>query len=431
MNLSERDQKVIWHPYTQILDAAPPIPIVRGKGELLFDENNNQYIDAISSWWVNTHGHSHEHIAKKVSEQLETLEHVIFAGFTHPSAIVLAERLLKVLPENQKRIFYSDNGSTAVEVAIKMALQYNYNKGLKRNKIIAFNGSYHGDTFGAMSVSARSGFTNAFSHFLFDVIHIDPPFKGDESKSEEQLKTAIDKANRSGEQVAAFVFEPLIQGAAGMRMYAPEALDNLLRICRANEILLIADEVMTGFGRTGKMFATDHVETKPDIVTLSKGLTGGTMALGVTSCTSNVFEAFLSEDKLKTLFHGHSYTANPVACSAALASLDLFDKEETWTNILRIVNQHKLFADRIKKYKKIKVRITGTIIAIELITDEDSSYFNSIRDNIYKYFIDRKIILRPLGNVIYILPPYCITDENLNYVYSSIEQFLLTFFNEA
>ncbi|HIA11889.1 MAG TPA: adenosylmethionine--8-amino-7-oxononanoate transaminase [Flavobacteriales bacterium] len=422
MSLSERDLKVLWHPYTQMKTARSPIGIVRGEGAWLYDEDGNGYLDAISSWWVNTMGHSNPHIAKEVAEQLNTLEHVLFAGFTHPKAVELAERLLKVLPKNQSRIFLSDNGSTAVEVAIKMALQFWNNKGQQKNKIIAFHGAYHGDTFGAMSVSGRGAFVAPFESLLFEVEFIEVPTPGSENASSRQLNELIE---REKDNLAAFIYEPLIQGASGMIMYEPEALDALLTICRSNNILTIADEVMTGFGRTGKYFASEYMTVDPDIICMSKGITGGTMALGATSSSAEMYDAFYSDDKLKTFFHGHSYTANPVACSAACASLDLYDEEETWVAVDRIGKQHQKFAERLTGLANIKdVRQRGTIIAIELNTDGGTSYFSNIRDSIYDHFIGKGIILRPLGNIIYILPPYIISEEDLQSIYDAIIEFL-------
>jgi len=418
MSLVERDLSVIWHPYTQMKTALPPIPIVRGEGTCLYDENGKKYIDAVSSWWVNIHGHSLPYIAKKVAEQLLRLEHAIFAGFTHEGAIELAERLLAILPSNQKKAFYSDNGSTAVEVAIKMCLQYWHNKGETRTKIIAFNNAYHGDTFGAMAVSGRSAFTAAFDSLLFDVEFIGVPDKSNIGS----LKSQISDIKS---EVACFIFEPLVQGAGGMLMYEAQYLDELMAHCRKEGILLIADEIFTGFGRTGKLFAVNHVSEVPDIMCFSKGLTGGTMALGLTTCTQQIYDAFLSDDKLKTLFHGHSFTANPVACSAALASMDIFLEDATMANIKRIEQSHREFAQKIKDHPKIKTtRQTGTILAIEWETGSDTSYFSSLRDTLYQYFLDAGIILRPLGNTIYILPPYCITEDELAYIYSKIEQAL-------
>jgi adenosylmethionine-8-amino-7-oxononanoate aminotransferase len=399
-----------------MMDAKEPIAIVRGEGACLYDEDGNKYIDAISSWWVNTHGHANAYIADKVSEQIRILEHVIFAGFTHPKAIELAERLLQHLPENQSKIFYSDNGSTAVEVAVKMALQYWHNKGIKKTKIIALRNAYHGDTFGAMSVSGRSVFTQMFDEYLFDVIFIDVPF---ENKME-QINSVI-----KNNDVAAFIFEPLVQGASGMLMYTAETLEKMISICKQNEIITIADEVMTGFYRTGKFFATDYIAEKPDIYCLSKGLTGGTMAMGVTSCTQEIFDAFLSSDKTKTFYHGHSYTANPIACTAALASLDLYEKPDCIANVERIIKKHQSFSSSIKNHPRIKdIRQCGTILAFELKTDSNTSYLNSIRDKIYDYFLQQRIIMRPLGNIFYVMPPYCITDEQLDVIYKAIKQFL-------
>jgi adenosylmethionine---8-amino-7-oxononanoate aminotransferase len=418
MSLTDRDLKVIWHPYTQMKTALPPIPIVRGEGALLFDENGKKYIDAVSSWWVNIHGHAHPYIAKKVSEQLNKLEHVIFAGFTHEGAVELAERLLQLLPANQQKVFYSDNGSTAVEVAIKMCLQYWHNKGENRTKIIAFKNGYHGDTFGAMAVSGRSAFTAAFDQLLFEVEFIDLP-------TEANITNLQSLISNLSSQTACFIFEPLVQGAGGMLMYEAEYLNELMAHCRKEGILMITDEVFTGFGRTGKNFASDYVEEQPDIMCFSKGLTGGTMALGLTTCTQNIYDAFLSDDKLKTLFHGHSFTANPVAIAAALASLDLFTAPATTENINRIATKHKEFGRKIKDHPKVKVtRQTGTIFAMEWETGDDTSYFNSLRDVLYNYFLDAGIILRPLGNTIYILPPYCITDVQLDYIYQKIHQAL-------
>ena len=418
MGLTERDLAVIWHPYTQMQTALPPIPIVRGEGTCLYDENGKKYIDAVSSWWVNIHGHAHPYIAQKVAAQLTKLEHVIFAGFTHPGAVELAERLLKILPSNQKKAFYSDNGSTAIEVAIKMCLQYWHNKGIARTKILAFNNAYHGDTFGAMAVSGRSAFTAAFDSMLFEVEFIDTP-------NETNIESIKYQVSSIRNEAACFVFEPLVQGSGGMLMYEARYLDELTAHCRREGVLMIDDEVFTGFGRTGKLFACYHVNTQPDIMCFSKGLTGGTMALGLTTCTQEIYDAFLSEDKLKTLFHGHSFTANPVACAAALASLDIMLQDATMESIKRIEAAHRQFALKIKHHPKIKTtRQTGTILAMEWETGSNTSYFSTLRDRLYQYFLAEGIILRPLGNVLYILPPYCISNEELNYIYSKIEQAL-------
>ena len=422
MNLSGRDRQSIWHPFTQAQTADPPIAIVRGEGAYLFDENGKRYIDAVSSWWVNLHGHAHPYIAGKISEQAGKLEHVIFAGFTHEPAVELSERLLKHLPIHHKKIFFSDNGSTAVEVALKMAIQYWFNRGEKRNTVLAFNNAYHGDTFGSMSVSERGSFTKPFHDFLFDVIYIDTPTPQNEDRAIARLESAISNHPSS---IASFIFEPLVQGASGMMMHDPEALNRMLEICKDHDVLTIADEVMTGFGRTGKYFATDYLSEKPDIICLSKGLTGGFMPMGVTSCTENIFKAFLSTDKMKTLFHGHSYTANSLGCSSALASLDLMEKGETWQAIDRIGRKHLQFSREMTAHKQLRdVRQRGTILAMELETGNDSSYFNNLRDLIYNFFLEKGILMRPLGNVMYLLPPYCISDDDLDYIYRCIKEFL-------
>ncbi|MBC7417613.1 MAG: adenosylmethionine--8-amino-7-oxononanoate transaminase [Pedobacter sp.] len=417
-SLVERDKKVIWHPYTQMKNALPHIPIVRGEGAYIFDEEGKRYIDAVSSWWVTIHGHAHPHIAQKVSEQLSILEQVIFAGFTHEPAVRLAERLLPLLPGKQEKVFYTDNGSTAVEVALKMCLQYFNNLGKPKTKILAFKHGYHGDTFGAMSVSGRSIFTDAFNGLLFDVEFIDLPNESNISNLKAQVSALKSK-------LACFIFEPLILGSGGMLMYEAEYLDQLVACCQANDILTIADEVMTGFGRTGTFFACERLTHKPDIFCLSKGLTGGTMPLGVTTCSNKIFDAFLSEDKVKTLYHGHSFTANPLSCVASLASLDVLLDPKTLLNIKRIEDSHANFAAEIRGHKRLKeVRQTGTIIALEWATEAGTSYLSELRNKLYAYFLDKGILLRPLGNIIYILPPYIISDEDLAEVYGAIKMAL-------
>ncbi|AFD07132.1 adenosylmethionine--8-amino-7-oxononanoate transaminase [Solitalea canadensis] len=421
MNLVKRDLKAIWHPYTQMKTASAPIPIVRGEGLYLIDEHGNRYMDVVASWWVNIHGHSHSYIAQKVSEQLHTLEHVIFAGFTHPTAVELAERLLAIIPDNQQKIFYSDNGSTAVEVALKMAFQYWHNSGISKKKVLAFNNSYHGDTFGAMSVSARSAFTNAFESLLFDVEYIDLP-------TPENLSNLKSHISNLSDHISSFIFEPLVQGAGGMIMYEAAPLDELIRFCKEQNILVIADEVMTGFGRTGKLFACNYLTEQPDMICFSKGLTGGTMPLGITSCSQAIYDRFLSDDKLKTLFHGHSFTANPVACAASLASLDLLLKEETMKQIEMICEKHSVFKNKIVGHAKLfDIRQQGTILAMEWNYGENTSYFNEVRDKLYNFFLENKIIMRPMGNVLYLLPPYCITTAELDFVYGKIEEALEKF----
>jgi adenosylmethionine-8-amino-7-oxononanoate aminotransferase len=395
------------------------IAITRGEGAYLFDEDGNRYLDAISSWWVNIHGHSHPYIAEKVAAQLMTLEHCIFAGFTHEPAVLLAERLLEILPGEMRRIFYSDNGSTAVEVALKMSLQYWRNKGSEKKKLVALQNAYHGDTFGAMAVSERSVFTDAFKDLLFDVSFIPFPERG----NEQQSVAALEKLLLQGD-VAALIVEPLVQGSAGMLTYSADVLEQYFRLCKQYGCLIIADEVMTGFGRTGPLFACNYIATQPDIICLSKGLTGGVMPLGVTACTQDIFDAFYSDDRTATLYHGHSFTANPVACTTALASMDLLLTDSCTVARSRIAEAHASFAETISGHELVAdVRQTGTILAITLKT-ERTSYHSSIRDVLYRFFLGKGIILRPLGNIIYILPPYCITEGELEFIYDSIREFL-------
>ena len=414
MKLQERDRAVNWHPYTQMKTADNVIPITRGKGVYLYDDRGNKYIDAVSSWWVTLHGHAHPYIAKKVSEQLNTLEQVIFAGFTHEPAIQLSENLLNLLPTNQYKVFYSDNGSTAVEVALKMCIQFAHNQGQKKSKMLAFKNAYHGDTFGAMSVSGRSLWTKPFGEMLFEVIFIDTP-------TSENLESLKNQILNHGDDIAGFIFEPLLQGAAGMLMYDAEDLDELMKFCREQKILMIQDEVFTGFGRTGRLFAADYLSEKPDIMCFSKGLTGGTMPMGITTCSNEIYNAFLSDEKYMTLFHGHSFTANPLACTAALASMELLLNDETQQNIKRISQQHFQFSKILEQNSQVEnVRQIGTILAWEIKNNEQTSYFNEIGKLLYNKFLKRGIIMRPLGNVMYLVPPYCITANELDLVYTNI-----------
>lgn len=420
-NIQIKDQQYVWHPFTHLKYAEKHIHLVKGEGCYFYDEDGHKLLDAISSWWVNLHGHCHPYISQKVSEQLHTLEHAIFSSFTHTPAVLLAERLIGHLPNNQSKIFYSDNGSTSVEVALKMTLQYFHNQGIQKKKFIAFENAYHGDTFGGMSVGARNVFNQAFENVLFDVIHIPLP----NAENINHIKQVLESWFKNHNDIAGFIFEPLVQGAAGMNMYEAEHLDELISICQKNKVICIADEVMTGFGRTGTFFASDSLTNKPDIICLSKGLTGGYMPLGVTSCTQFIYDAYCSDDKTKTFFHGHSYTANATACSAALASLDLMEKENTWQQINLISNMHADLVVKLKNHKSIKdIRSKGTILAIEINTEEYTHYLNSISEDITSFFLKNNIIVRPLGNVLYLIPPYCINKEELQMIYGVIEAYL-------
>jgi adenosylmethionine-8-amino-7-oxononanoate transaminase len=418
MTLTEKDQKYLWHAYTQHKTSDAPIAITKGKDALLWDEKGNTYIDAIASWWVNPYGHSNERLAKKAYEQLTSLEHVLFGGFTHQPACDLAETLLKILPKNQSKIFFSDNGSTAVEVAVKIALQYYYNQGEKRTTFIAFEEAFHGDTFAAMAVSGISLYTTAFQGQLLDVVRIPIPEKGKEKECKERLEEVLSQYNCAG-----FIFEPLVLGAAGMRMYAPEVLDELIQICRKHKVLTLADEVMTGFGKTGKNFACDYLKEMPDMICLSKALTGGTIPLSVTSTTEAIYNAFYSDDISKALFHGHTFMANPTGCAIALESLKILQEAPMQANLKRIHAKHQAFASKMDKHPKVaRTRTLGVIFALDLEVPNTGEYYGSIRNELYKYYISHGVILRPVYHTIYVLPPYIITDEQLDKVYHIIEE---------
>ncbi len=424
MNLNERDSKIIWHPFRQLKNAPPLLSVDRGKGVYLFDDKGNKYIDAFSSWWVNLHGHANKYIARKIYDQAKKLEQVAFSSCTHEPAVVLAERLVKHLP-GQPRVFYSDNGSTSVEVALKMAMQYHHNRGTKIGRIIALDNSYHGDTFGSMSVAERNVFNLPFNPFLFDVKRIPVPVKGKEQQSLNSLKNALDGSP------AVFIFEPLVQGAGGMVMYEPAILDELLKQCKKNNCITIADEVMTGFGRTGKLFACDYLTERPDIICLSKGITGGFMPLGVTACSNRIFNGFVSDDKIKTFYHGHSYTANPLACAAAIASFDLLEKKHTAKQIAMISTFFERMKRRFKSHAALKdCRNMGTIFAMEIRTAESTSYLNPVSEQLTAFYLERGVMVRPLGNVLYFLPPYPISKTELNYIEKITAEMLSNFSKE-
>jgi adenosylmethionine---8-amino-7-oxononanoate aminotransferase len=420
MTLQEKDKKYIWHPFTAYQEEEPLL-ITSAEGVYLHTHDGRKIIDAISSWWVNLHGHCNPIIIKAIAEQASKLEHVIFAGFTHEPAIQLAENLLSILPKNQSKVFLSDDGSTAVEVALKIAIQYWHNQNITNKKrVIAIEGSYHGDTFGSMSVGARDIFIAPFNPFLFDVDFIDFPFEAKEDEVIESFKKLVEKGD-----VGIFIFEPLVQGASGMRIYRPELLNELVSIAHQQNIICIADEVFTGFGRTGKYFASDYLKDKPDIIALSKGVTGGILPLGVTSCSEHIEKAFQDISASKTFYHGHSYTGNPLACAAANASYSLLTNLECQNKITSISSQLKNFSSSIKNHNRVKsAQSLGTILSVELETKEKTSYQNPLRKEIYNYFLSKNILLRPLGNIIYVVPPYVISNKELDSVLSEIEKFV-------
>lgn len=418
----------IWHPFTIQKGAEDPLKVVSGEGLWLELENGRKVADCISSWWVNIHGHAHPVIIDAIHEQAKKLEHVIFANFTHDPAEKVAEKLAEKLPGKLNRVFYSDNGSTAVEVALKMAVQYWQNTGEKRTRFLAFDGAYHGDTFGAMSAGARTVFSRVFNDMLFDVDFVDFPetWDGDSqiAEKEDRIIEAIEKLlMENQDEYAGIIIEPLVQGAGGMRVCREEFLQKLHWVNRQFGTLLIFDEVMTGFGRTGDWFAGKRAQVEPDIICLAKGLTGGFLPLSVTACSDEIYQSFYSDDPVKTFWHGHSYTANPLGCAAAVASLNLLEK--TAERFQSMEQKHRNHLERFADMKFIeKIRVKGTIAAFDIKNEEESGYLNSVADTIKKSCISKNLLLRPLGNTLYLMPPYCITDDELAWVYKQMEQMI-------
>lgn len=420
-NLLNDDQKYVWHPFTQMQTASTPLAIVKAKDATLYTEDGKSYLDCNSSWWVNTHGHGNQYLKQALIDQFDQIDHVIFAGATHPKAVELSRRVLEILPDNLSRVFFSDDGSTAIEVALKMVFQYWHNLNQPKQRILALEGAYHGDTFGAMSVGQRGIFNKPFEHLFFDVDFLDFPSLEKEAFCLERAEALFATGEFGG-----LIVEPLVQGSAGMYMYRPEFMEALFALAKKHNVLIICDEIMTGWGRTGKLFALDYIQTKPDIVCLSKGLTGGVMSLGLTVATETIYNAFLAPEKTKALLHGHSYTGNPLACAVACANLDLIAEPLFFENINRIAAQHTLFAESLKDHPRVKeVRQLGTILAVEIQLDsEASSYFSDLRDRAYNYFLENGLLIRPLGNIVFLNPPYCITNEELQKASEGIRSFL-------
>jgi adenosylmethionine-8-amino-7-oxononanoate aminotransferase len=416
--LLELDRRHVWHPYTQHLDAAAPPVITRADGAYLYDEEGRRIFDAISSWWVTLHGHAHPAISAALAQQAAVLEQVIFADFTHEPAVRLATTLAELLPPGLTRVFFSDDGSTAVEVALKMALQFWAARGERRPLIAALEHAYHGDTFGAMAASARGVFTAPFEAQLFHVARLPDP-----SVDGAATLAALDRLLEArGRELAAVIVEPLLLGAGGMRMWDGATLREVRARTAAHGVLLIADEVLTGFGRTGPLFACAGADVIPDIVCLSKGLTGGFMPLGATVAREELFAAFSSADRRRTFFHGHSYTANPLACAAALASLTLLDEASARAR-QAIERTHRTHLARLERHPRVRnARVLGTVAALDL--DREPGYLDPIGRELGAYALQRGVLLRPLGNVVYLLPPYCATGEDLAAAYGVIEQYL-------
>ncbi|HEY4163993.1 MAG TPA: adenosylmethionine--8-amino-7-oxononanoate transaminase [Dongiaceae bacterium] len=412
--MTSSQKSPIWHPFTQHALRDQMTRIVRGQGAYLYTADDRRIIDAIASWWVVTHGHCHPHIVRAIQKQAEQLNQIIFAGHTHDPAEEVAAQLLKLAPRGLEHVFFSDSGSTSVEVALKMALGYWHNIGLPRTRIIVMQHSYHGDTVGTMSVGARGVFNAAYEPLLFEVASVPFPAVGHEQATLDALEAACKKENP-----AAFIVEPLVLGAGGMLMYPSWVLTEMKRICEASDVLFIADEVMTGWGRTGTLFACEQADVRPDIVCYSKGLTGGSLPLAVTLCRAEIFDAHYSSDRSRMFFHSSSYTANPVACAAAKANLELW-QEGAYTRVTSLAAmQERLIAPFQADVRFENVRRTGTITALELKAG-DAGYLASIGPKLQTFFERRNLLLRPLGNTIYVMPPYCVTEADLEEIYAGI-----------
>lgn len=420
--LLHEDLKYVWHPFTQMQTAPQHLPIVSAKDSSLYTVEGERFLDCNSSWWVCTHGHGNEHIQQALVEQFNQLDHVIFAGVTHPKAVELAKRITQLLPQELTKVFFSDDGSTAVEVALKMSFQFWYNKGVEKKRILALEGAYHGDTFGAMSISQRGYFNEPFEHLFFSVDYLPFPTLEMEAECLQQAEALF----KTGE-FAALIVEPLVQGSAGMTMYRPEFLEALSLLAKKHHVLLIFDEIMTGWGRTGKLFSHNYIETTPDIICLSKGLTAGVLPLGLTVATNQIYEAFLAPEKTKALLHGHSFTGNPLACAVACANLDLVEKPAFFENINRISAKHEIFIQELKhQFPQHLYRNLGTIAVVEIFEDKEANYFSNIRDRAYEFFLSKNLLIRPLGNIVFLNPPYCTTNEELEEMYAGIREFLNT-----
>ena len=407
----------IWHPFTQH-GLGEPIPTVaRAEGAVLHTSNGQQIIDAISSWWVTTHGHAHPRIAAAIAEQAAVLDQIIFAGWTHGPAEELAKGLRALMPESLTRVFFSDSGSTSVEVALKMALGYWLHRGEARHSVVVMDNGYHGDTIGAMSVGARGAFNRAYEPLLFDVTSIPFPSRG----AEQDALDALEVACRKG--AAAFIVEPLILGAGGMLMYSSQTLADMRRICARYGTLFMADEVMTGWGRTGTLLACEQAKIEPDILCLSKGLTGGAIPLAVTMASEPVFDAHRSEDRARMFFHSSSYTANPIACAAANANLAIWRDEPVMQRIANLGEGQAAQLNALATHPAVQnPRRTGTITAFEV--GEGSGYLSDLAPRMLALFRERNVLLRPLGNTIYVMPPYCISSEQLDCIYDTIREVL-------
>jgi adenosylmethionine-8-amino-7-oxononanoate aminotransferase len=430
------DREHVWHPYTQMLTAPPPLPVERAEGIYLHLRDGRRLLDGISSWWVNLHGHNHPRLNRALERQLGKLAQVIFAGFAHEPAARLASRLAELAPPGLQRVFYSDDGSTAVEVALKLALGHWRHRGEpQRTLFAALEHAYHGDTFGAMAAGGVPVFHEAFGPQLLEVRRAHAPYCHRCPLGKERRTCAIDclrgledLLEREGERIAAVIIEPMLQGAGGMIVWPPEFLRGARELTRRHGVLLIADEVLTGFGRTGKLFACEHGPISPDLLCLSKALTAGYLPLGATLASDALYESFLSEDRRRTFFHGHSYTANALACAVALESLAIIEEEGV---LERVRELEKLFAERLERCRRLPqvgdVRGIGAVAAIELRSPEPEAggaggYLDAVGPRLQRRLLERGILLRPLGNVVYFLPPLCIGDAEAHAVFDALEE---------
>lgn len=425
----QRDLEVIWHPCTQMKDheTLPLVPVKSGKGVYLYDFDGNRYIDAVSSWWVNLFGHTNETINNKIKAQLDTLEHVLLAGFTHEPAIELAHKLVHITPEGLEKVFYVDNGSSAVEAALKMSYHYHLNLGKRKALFLSLSNSYHGETIGALSVGDVELYKDTYQPLLIANMQVPVPKNQSVEAAEEALHALEEVLKEKADEIAAFIIEPLIQGAGGMHMYHPVYLSGARELTQQYGVHLIADEIMTGFGRTGKMFACDHAGMSPDFMTLSKGLTGGYLPLSVVMTTNEVYQAFYCDyNEYKAFLHSHSYTGNPLACAAALATLEIFEQNDVLGE-----NEKKsiYIKEKLQKFSLLpnvkEIRQQGMVTAIEL---KGYSASERVGLKVYQYALTQGVLLRPLGHVVYFMPPYVISydeiDTMINVAYEGIKKVL-------
>ena len=432
-NLIQQDLKYNWHPYTQMKDceSLPPLAIEKAEGIKLYDYDGKFYYDTISSWWCNIHGHNHPEIKRAIKEQVDKLEHVLFAGFTHKPAVELAERLARITPKNLTKVFYSDNGSTAIEVALKMSLQYWVNKGVEgKTKFLSLDMGYHGDTIGAMSVSGRSLFNKKFEPLFFESFKAPTPYcyrcpcaREKDTCSLECLGEMERILKGNAEQISAIIIEPILMGAAGMIIYPQRYLRGVKELSDKYGVHLIADEIASGFGRTGKMFACEHAAIEPDFMCLSKGLTSGYLPLSATLTTEEVFQVFYDDyEKEKTFYHGHTYAANPVACAAAVRSIDLFDEENSLNRAQMINIMMESFLEVVSALPIVgDTRAIGAVGAIELVKDKNTKEPFGAEERIgldvYRRALEANLILRPLGNIIYFFLPLSVTKDELEDIF--------------